>query len=282
MGRERAEEIRSTCARYFLRLPWLGMFSTAVTEIPEHLLRRSRERREALGLTKPGDAATPAPAAAESTAVEPAAAAAAEAPAARVPAVPARAPAPAPPPPPRPEPPHVAAARRRRRIPMWAMPVLAGLPIWGFIYATTLEPPTTPDDPLAVGREIYTGQCATCHGATGGGGVGPALTEGDTLLTFPDFRDHLVWVREGTEAANPDGTYGDPQREGGPRTLEDLPGTMPAFGDLTDEELLAVVRYEREQLSGADPEDEAEAELIAAIEQECPVDEVIDEACPTG
>jgi mono/diheme cytochrome c family protein len=262
----------------------LVKFRGAVTEIPEHLLRRSRERREALGLAKPGEAAAPAPAAAsESTAVEPAAAAeAAEAPAARAPVVPARAPAPAPPPPPKPDPPYVAAAKRRRRIPIWAMPVLAGLPIWGLVYATTLEPPTEPNDPLAVGEEIYTGQCATCHGATGGGGVGPALTDGDTLLTFPDFRDHVVWVRDGTAAANPDGTYGDPEREGGARTLEDLPGTMPAFGDLSDEELLAVVRYEREQLSGADPEDEAEAELIAAIEQECTVDEVLDEACPTG
>jgi mono/diheme cytochrome c family protein len=242
-----------------------------VTEIPEHLLRRSRERREALGLAKPGEAAPPAPAA-EASAVEPAEAAS---PAAAAPAVPAPAPAPAPapPPPPKPDPPYIAAAKRRRRIPVWALPVLVALPVWGFVYATTLETPTSPNDPLTVGREVY-GQCASCHGASGGGGVGPALTEGDTLLTFPDFRDHLIWVRDGTEAANPDGTYGDPDREGGARTLDDFSGTMPAFGgSLSEEELIAVVRFEREVLSGADPAEEPD--LVAASEGEMTLDELL-------
>jgi mono/diheme cytochrome c family protein len=245
-----------------------------MTEIPEHLLRRSRERREALGLSKPGAAPTPATTD-EAGAVEPAqpaAAAAAAAPAA--PAIPGPAPAPAPPPPPRPDPPYVAAARRRRRIPAWAMPVLAGLPIWGFIYATTLDAPTDPNDPLTVGQRIFTGQCATCHGARGGGGVGPALHEGELALTFPDFRDHIVWVRDGTAAANPDGTYGDPQREGGPRTLKDFAGTMPAFADLSEEELLAVVRYEREVLSEIPTEDEPE--LAEASDGAITLDELLE------
>jgi mono/diheme cytochrome c family protein len=239
-----------------------------VTEIPEHLLRRSRERREALGLAKPGEAAPPAPAS-EAGAVEPAAA---------VPAAPETAPAPAPaappppPPPPKPDPPYVQAAKRRRRIPIWAMPVLVALPVWGFIYATTLETPTNPNDPLTVGQEVY-GQCAPCHGATGGGGVGPALTDGDTVLTFPDFRDHLIWVRDGTAAARPDRTYGDPNREGGAHTLDDFSGTMPAFGSLSEEDLIAVVRYEREVLSGVDPADEPD--LVAASEGDMTLDELL-------
>jgi mono/diheme cytochrome c family protein len=231
-----------------------------MTEIPEHLLKRSRERREALGLATPESAAAPVPA--TSAAAEPAGAVepvAAPAPtAAPAPAAPAaRVPAPAPPPP-KPDPPYVAAARRRKRIPIWAMPVLVALPIWGFMYATTLEPPTEADDPLTVGREIYSSQCAVCHGASGGGGVGFALTGGDVLATFPEWRDHANWIREGAASANPDGTYGNPDREGGPRNVEELSGVMPAFPDLSDEELLAVTRYEREGLSGADPAEEQE------------------------
>jgi mono/diheme cytochrome c family protein len=196
-------------------------------------------------------------------AVEPVAPAAAAAPAA-APAVRAPAPAPAAPPPPKPDPPYIAAAKNRKRIPYWALPVLVALPIWGFIYATTLEPPTEADDPLAVGQEIYSSQCAVCHGASGGGGVGPALSDGDTVATFPEWRDHALWVREGAASANPDGTYGDPDREGGQRSIDDLSGVMPAFPDLSDADLLAVVRYEREGLSGAAPEEEQE--LVDATE----------------
>jgi mono/diheme cytochrome c family protein len=146
------------------------------------------------------------------------------------------------------------------------MPVLVALPVWGFIYATTLAPPTDPNDPLTQGREIYSAQCAVCHGAAGGGGVGFALTDGDVLATFPDWRDHAMWVREGAASANADGTYGDAEREGGQRSVNELSGVMPAFGDFTDEELLAVVRYEREALSGVTADDGDEQELIDATE----------------
>ena len=94
-----------------------------MTEIPEHLLKRSRERREAMGLTGPEPAAAPVPAtsaAAEPAgAVEAASAPAAAAPAAAAPAVRAPAPAPVAPPPPKPDPPYIAAARNRKRIPIW-------------------------------------------------------------------------------------------------------------------------------------------------------------------
>ena len=112
-----------------------------MTEIPEHLLRRSRERREALGLSTGDEGAatpppsTPAAAATPSTEVAPAAA-----------ATPAPAPAPAAPavvaPPPKPPPPYVEAALRRKRIPYWAIPVVALLPLWAFIYQWSLTPVT--------------------------------------------------------------------------------------------------------------------------------------------
>jgi mono/diheme cytochrome c family protein len=232
-----------------------------MTEIPDHLLKRSRERREALGLST-GDAAAAADAS-PSAAVEPAAAAAA--PAAR-PAAPAPAPTPAPPPPPKPDPPYVVAAKNRKRIPWWAMPVLAGLPVWAAVYAFTLEPPDAGEgDPHAQGEQLYTENgCSGCHGAGGGGGVGPGFTNGDVVATFPDFVAHVAWVRDGAESANPDGTYGDPSRPGGPRNVNDFEGVMPAFPDLTDEELALIVRYEREALGGAEPE----PDLVAITEGE--------------
>jgi mono/diheme cytochrome c family protein len=227
-----------------------------VTEVPEHLLQRSRERRKALGLPVAGDeggGAAPAPAA---SADAPVPAAAAATPAARQ--APAPAPAPEPPPPPKPLAPYVVAAHTRKRIPVWAMPVLAGLPIWAFIFATTLSPPSLGEnDPLVIGREIYTGKCASCHGASGGGGVGPALTNGDVVLTFPDPLDHIAWVEGGAESAAEGGVYGDPSRPGGQRSVDTFSGVMPAFGtSLSPEEIAAVVRYEREVLSGAEPEPE--------------------------
>jgi mono/diheme cytochrome c family protein len=226
-----------------------------MTEVPEHLLRRSRERREALGLLPGGGGDTPTAPAGEAEA--PAAEAEVEAPAAAAPA-----PAPAAPPPvpveepPRPVPAHVAAALSRPKIPTWAVPVLAALPFWAIIYAGTLTVPDAADaDPvLSEGRTLYEDKCAGCHGGEGGGGVGRPLDGGEVLLTFPEPEDHLAWVTNGSpEAGTP---YGDPERPGGQRVSQSEGfGAMPAFGPegtdpLTEEEIVAVVRYEREILSG--------------------------------
>ena len=80
-----------------------------MTEIPEHLLKRSRERRQALGLSSEGgEAGSDAPAA-SADAPATTTPAAAPAPAAR-----ATPPTPAAPPPPKPVPAYVQAAQRRR------------------------------------------------------------------------------------------------------------------------------------------------------------------------
>ena len=135
---------------------------------------------------------------------------------------------------------------KRKRIPGWAIPVLALLPFWAVIYAGTLsEADTGEAGPLEHGGEIYAERCASCHGATGGGGVGPALSGGGLLETFTNPADQLAWVALGSDRW-PDGTYGD--------TGNPVEGGMPAFQDaLTPEELMDVVRYEREVLSGEDP-----------------------------
>lgn len=222
-----------------------------MTEIPDHLLQRSRDRRAALGLG--GGDGPPAEGGGEAPAPAAEAASTEVAPAAPTPAA-ASAPAPAPPPPPPPPPPFVVAAERRRKIPVWAVPVVAVLPIWGFVYAGALAVPEGElDDPeLVIGQEVYR-NCAGCHGAQGQGGTGRPLSDGDVLLTFPDIEDHIAWIEEGSDlvggAGNP---YGDPDRPGGQRISgSEGYGQMAGWGGtLSAEEIRAVARYEREVLSG--------------------------------
>lgn len=226
-----------------------------MTEIPEHLLKRSRERRSAIG--QGDDAATGESAAstmpATTSSTVPATTTAVPAttgPAARVPAAaPTAAPAPAL------EPVYVQAARRRKKIPFWAMATLSLMPIWGFIYVRAMtQPPTVVEGPLGAGAVVY-GGCASCHGAAGGGGVGYQFSGGEVLKTFPHIEDQIRWVIYGTEGYNAAGIeiYGNPDREGGAHMAGGL-GVMPQFGtQLTQDEIIAVICHERYDLGGADP-----------------------------
>ncbi|MDJ0768530.1 MAG: hypothetical protein QNJ12_07030 [Ilumatobacter sp.] len=251
-----------------------------MTEIPEHLLKRSRERRAALGLggDDAGGESEAAPAAAAPAKVE----AGAPAPAASGPVERAAAPEPAAPEPPKPDTPVVAAYKARRRIPFWAMAALSILPMWAILYARAVtEQPEEAAGPLGIGAEEY-GGCASCHGGAGGGGVGYAFTGGEVLLTFPNIEDMLRYVYFGTGEYNLAGvdSYGDPDREGGARVTGER-GVMPQQGEsvgggLTDYEILAVVCHERYALGGADPDGEwaeefeqwcsEESELFIALE----------------
>jgi mono/diheme cytochrome c family protein len=209
-----------------------------VTEVPEHLLARSRARREAAGLAPPSDAATPA-----TTGGEVAPAAATPAPATTP------APAPAPPPPPKPDPPYIKAYKERKKIPFWAMPALIALPFWAFIYANTLETPKEKlAGPIAEGKAIFTSAgCASCHGSSGEGGVGPSFQNGSVTKTWPNYLDHILWVQTGS-AAWPTPTYGATNKP-------TATGVMPSFKDaLTPDEVVLVVRYEREVLAGSPPD----------------------------
>ncbi|MDQ3575686.1 MAG: cytochrome c [Actinomycetota bacterium] len=219
-----------------------------MTEIPEHLLQRSRERREALGLQtssgqEPADkpdsgtqgmsTATPEGPATAAAAAEAKPPAVTETAAEPVPeeAVPALSPA--------------TEAALRTRIPMWVMPVLLALPFWGILYMgafgdRTVKKVETPADVYAKAG------CSSCHGSSGEGGTGPALAGGASKLTFPNEADHVNWVKTGSSAVSGQ-KYGDPNRPGGqsgPST-----GGMPGFGgQLSDEEINLVVKYERDEL----------------------------------
>ena len=234
-----------------------------MTEIPEHLLARSKARRQAIGQAE-GDAAPSAEPPSPSGAVEKAAPAAAPAgPAAAAAPTPARAPAPAAPPPPKPDRPEVVAAKSRKKIPWWAVPAVAGLPVWAGIYAFTLEPPTSAGLLETEGAALYSSAgCAGCHGATGGGGVGPGFTGGAIIETFSNFEDHIQWVALGSEGwrAEVGPTYGDQQKPVGGV------GIMPGFAaSLSEEQIALVVRYEREILGGG----ECEPELATLTGEEC-------------
>lgn len=88
------------------------------------------------------------------------------------------------------------------------------------------EPPeVTVDDPeLVTGRAIYGSNCASCHGASGGGGSGPRLAEGAVVAAYPDIEAQIDLVTNGRDR-------------------------MPAYvGRLSDDEIRAVVRYTREVL----------------------------------
>lgn len=220
-----------------------------MTEVPEHLLQRSRERRAALG---GGSAAPSAPAGGSGGGDDDGgASAAAPVPAAAAAAAPVVA-EPAPPPPP--PPPYVQAALERKKMPPWMAGAGVLTLLWAFVYAGVLFAPgdaAIADPVLAEGQEIYAGQCAGCHGGSGQGGTGRPLA-GEVYLTFPNIEDHIAWIREGSPTA---GTpYGDPNRPGGQHVSQDGWGAMPAFGEsLTPEQILAVARYEREVLDDARP-----------------------------
>ena len=228
-----------------------------MTEIPEHLLKRSRERRSALGLggeESASQGATSTPAAATTAVAASSTAVAATGPAPRGAAA-----APAAPAPPKKVHPTVIAAKSRRRVPFWAMLALSLLPVWMFLYARSLtQTVEASDGPLGLGAEVYS-NCASCHGGAGGGGVGYQLSDGEVLKSYPHIEDQLRYVYYGTGAYNIAGVTipGNPDREGGPHITGAL-GNMPQFGSaaggaLTDYQLLSVVCHVRYTLSGADP-----------------------------
>jgi mono/diheme cytochrome c family protein len=214
-----------------------------VTEIPEHLLRRSKERRAALS----GE---------EGAATAEAAAAVTETPAGSMP-VPADAPSPeaapggggagAPstgrPAVAEPEPaPRIGPTLTR--IPIWIMPVLVGLPLWGLIYIGAFGARNVNNkDPVIVGGSIFAANCSSCHGANGEGGVGPKLNGGEVVQEWPKLADHITWVHTGG-APFVGGTIG----------ALHIPvpanNVMPPFGTdhggiLSDLQIQQVVCYER-------------------------------------
>ncbi len=223
------------------------VYRLSVTEIPEHLLKRSKAAKaKAEGAPAPADdAGSSAPAAAVATP--------------NVPAAPARAAAPAAPPAPVviPDTPAVAAYKARKKVPVWAMLALAILPVWGLMYARALTPQAkAANDPITVGAATYSASCAGCHGATGDGiaGAGYPFVQKSVTISFPHIEDQLRWVDLATKAYVDAGVKiaGDPNRAGGAHIVG-ARGVMPAQGaTLTPAQLLAAVCYERFALAGND------------------------------
>ena len=105
---------------------------------------------------------------------------------------------------------------------------------------------------VAVGQQVYSGAaaCAGCHGANGGGGVGPSFIGGALYKTFPTCADHAKWIQLGSAGwqAEVGGAYG------AENTISI--GGMPGFqGKLTEEELMAVVVFERVVFGGGNTEE---------------------------
>lgn len=217
-----------------------------LTEIPEHLLKRSKAAKAGKSGDAPPDdsgsssesSGDAAPVAAESSApaIDPA-------------SLPNLDPEPEPA---APEPHYVTAARARKKVPVWALPLVVGLPVWAYSYAGTMQQPEV-EDPLFVEGEIFYAEagCAGCHGGTGGGGTGYQLSGGEVLATFPEPIDHIVHVARGSAAIAGE-AYGDPERDGGGRVSGEL-GQMPAQeGQIPLVELEMIVWHERAVLSGED------------------------------
>jgi hypothetical protein len=218
-----------------------------VTEIPEHLLKRSKAAKaKADGADAPADAPA-APSSTPATVADAAPAVAAKAAAPAVPAAPVA----------KPDTPVVAAYKARKKIPVWAMVTLSILPVWVFMYVLAMKPVVTEaSGPLGDGAKAYATNCSGCHGGEGGGiGSAYAFTGGSVMKTFPVIEDQLRWVHLGTAAYRDAGVtiYGNPEREGGPHITGASGGLMPGWkGVITDAEILAAVCDERYNLGGGD------------------------------
>ena len=166
-----------------------------VTEIPEHLLRRSKERRAALsgeggarrrpkrrgGRPWPSAARRSGPLGRGARGTRPRCRrrrAVTGAPARRRADARARAPA---------------RARPGPGIPLWIMPVLVALPLWGIVYLGRLRLPGQGQRqrPGDARRQPLRPNCSSCHGANGEGGVGPQLNGGEVLKVWPKVADHI-------------------------------------------------------------------------------------------
>ena len=141
--------------------------------------------------------------------------------------------------------PWVEAANTRQKIPYWAIPVLALLPIWGAVYMLTLDTPTPTElGPLEAGAEVYGVSCSACHGA-GGAGVGqnPALTGAENVTkVWEKPANQIVWVALGSAGYKSLGNenYGDGA------IIRPIGGGMSAWGgSLTADEMMEVILHER-------------------------------------
>lgn len=231
-----------------------------MTEIPAHLLKRSAERKAALTGADPAADADAGSAVATATSTTPAVAAA---------TTPIVAPEPEPEPPARVAP-YVDAYKARKKMPFWIIPVLLTLPIWGAMYIGTLERvPQGLAGLLGEGEEIYVeAGCSGCHGAEGGGGIGPQFANGEIHTTFTTIEDQMAWILKGSAIVGAGNTYSS-QDSTRPRAVTT---GMPGFGvegsrSLSVEELLSVTLYVRTQFHPDEEAAEIDLELAEQMDE---------------
>ena len=104
--------------------------------------------------------------------------------------------------------------------------------------------------------------CSGCHGAEGGGGIGPAFADGEVHVSFTSLEDQIVWIAKGSALVGTGNTYtsADSAR---PRAVA---GQMPGYGSegansLNAEDIIAVTLYERTQF---EPGESGERDLLLA------------------
>lgn len=216
--------------------------SEAASKIPAHLLARSKAAKAKASGTEVEPAAAAAPAAAEAAGSAVAPAASAAAPAVYVEPEPA------------PVAPYVAQYQERKKLPFWIIPVLVSLPVWGIFYFGTLERvPQGLTGLLGEGEEYYVESgCSGCHGAEGGGGIGPSLRNGEVHLTFTTLEDQIVWIVQGSAVVGTGNNYASPDGR-----VRQVAGQMPGFGlgaanELNFEFTLGVTLFERTQFGNED------------------------------
>ncbi|MEX1217104.1 MAG: cytochrome c [Acidimicrobiales bacterium] len=90
--------------------------------------------------------------------------------------------------------------------------------------SSSTSPAAPVGDPVLVeGQKIYSQNCASCHGASGGGGFGKKLA-GVVTVAFPNIEDQVAYIAKGK-------------------------GSMPGYSKkLTTEQITAVSRFTREVL----------------------------------
>ncbi len=220
-----------------------------MSEIPEHLLKRSRSAKAGKTGGDAGDSDA-APAATSSSAPAPAAGSAPAAAAAVLANLPNLDPEPVPA---KPEPHYVVASKARRRVPVWALPIVVALPVWAIAYPGTMQEPPR-EDPLITESTLFYSEagCAGCHGATGGGGTGYAFANGSVLETFPSPIDQMVHVARGSAAIQ--GTEYGAVRKDGARHVAGAKGSgqMPAQEKLLSQIKLEMIVFHERELAGED------------------------------
>ena len=59
--------------------------------------------------------------------------------------------------------------------------------------------------PASPGATLFSENCARCHGADGGGGLGPQLSGGHVVDAFPNVDDQIRFVTRGRDGMPPFG-----------------------------------------------------------------------------